>query len=143
MRRVVLLSLSVVFIAVLASAVLQQSPKVDVPVLPTERDQFGGRPGAFHFVTNEQAMADAAQLQQAFAALDRLEQSRALTGSAAQADLKTLRGFLLAVHAQQTATAGETAKVVEQHLNAAKGKFMCGACHGHGMMRGRGGMPGR
>lgn len=114
-----------------------QSPTGDVPALPTERDQFGGRPGTFHFVTNEQTMANMAEMQKAFAALDSLDQQVALLDPATRNKLSTelaqLRAFTTGVHNQSGGKAGKTAGEVEERLNASKGKFMCGACHGHGM----------
>jgi len=118
-----------------------QSPKIEVPQLPTEVNQFGGRPGTFHFVTNEQTMANATELQKAFASLDALEREVSRISPAVrtrlQPQVEQLRAFALAVHAQNGTSAGETAAEVEERLNAAKGEFMCGACHGHGMMHGR------
>lgn len=121
----------------------QDSVKVQVPVLPTERDQFGGRPGSFHFVTNEHTMTDAAELQKAFAALDSIDKQLATsdktTSDRLAPELKALRSFVTRVNDRRNQTAGDTAKGVEERLNASKGKFMCGACHGMGMMH-RGGM---
>ncbi len=143
------MKLSVIVLAVfslvlLAFAANPQSPKFDVPTLPTEKDQFGGRPGTFHFVTNEQAMADAASLKQAFAALDHLDASLAAfdskTRDSLAPDLQTLRQFATDVHARRSTSAGKTAAEIEARLNGAKGKFMCGACHGHAMMHGQMGM---
>ena len=120
----------------------RQSPKIEVPSLKVELDQFGGRPGSFYFVTNEQTMSDAVQLKESFAAMDRLEAFAASTASRnqpqLQQDLKTVRSFLLSVLERRNRPAGETAAGVEQRLNDAKGQYMCGACHGHGMMGGRG-----
>lgn len=114
-----------------------QSPKIEVPTLPTERDQFGGRPGSFHFITNEQTMANLAELQKTYAALDALEREVAGLKPAVREKLSPqlaqLRAFANGVHAQGLANAGPTAGEVEERLNASKGKFMCGACHGHGM----------
>ena len=138
--RPVMFAVAVLLTVGIATGAPQQSPKIDVPTLPTARDQFGGRPGSFHFVTNEQSMADAAQLQRAFAALDRLDAGVTRLDPAQREqfsmDLATLRSFALSAHMQRTTSAGETASEVEEHLDKAKGKFMCGACHGHGMMRG-------
>lgn len=136
----VMFAVAVLLTVGIATGAPKQSPKIDVSTLPTERDQFGGRPGSFHFVTNEQSMADAAQLQRAFAALDRMDAGVAKLDPAKREqfskDLETLRGFALSAHMQRTSTAGESASEVEDRLNQAKGKFMCGACHGHGMMHG-------
>ncbi len=136
--------LAVFFVVLLAFAATAQSPKIDVPTLPTEKDQFGGRPGTFHFVTNEQTMADAASLKQAFAALDHLDSSLESldrkTRDSLAPDLQTLRQFATDVHARRSNSAGKTAAEIEVRLNEAKGKFMCGACHGHGMMHGQMGM---
>lgn len=130
---------SLVFLAFAANP---QSPKVEVPTLPTAKDQFGGRPGTFHFVTNEQTMADAASLKQAFAALDHLDAALASldkkTRDNLAPDVQALRQFATDVHASRSTSAGKTAAETEVRLNEAKGKFMCGACHGHGMMHGRG-----
>ncbi len=140
--KVTVFAVAVFLLSAFAMGAPQQSPKVDVPNLPTEKNQFGGRPGSFHFVTNEQTMADATQLQEAFAALDRLDSNIARLDPKVRdqysKDMKTLRGFALAVHKQRSASAGTTASEVEQRLNEAKGTSMCGACHGHGMMHGRG-----
>jgi hypothetical protein len=129
-------------LVLLAFAANPQSPKVEVPTLLTDRDQFGGRPGTFHFVTNEQTMSDAATLKQAFAALDRLDASVATldknTRVNLSADLQVLRQFTTDVHSRRSGSAGKTAGQIEVRLNEAKGKFMCGACHGHGMMHGGG-----
>lgn len=135
------LVLSVLFlIALIGFAAPQQSPKIEVPQLPTERDQFGGRPGTFHFVTNEQTMADAEEMREAFAALDRLDTNIAALPPKDRdrlaSDAKLLRNFAMNVHNGRQATAGKTASEIEARLNAAKGKFMCGACHGPGGMRG-------
>jgi hypothetical protein len=132
-------------VSILVVAAGQEPVKIQVPVLPTERDQFGGRPGSFHFVTNEQTMADAAELQNAFSALDRIDKRLASadksTLESIAPELKTVRSFVSRVNARRNQTAGDTAKEVEERLNASKGKFMCGACHGHGMgMMHRGGM---
>ncbi len=120
----------------------QQVQKAEAQVLDTHPDQFGARPGSFHFVTNEQSNVDAAQLKQAVAALDRLESSAAKLDPRMReqfvADLKTLRAVTDAFQERRTKPAGDTAAQVEQRLNAAKGQFMCGACHGHGMMHGGG-----
>jgi hypothetical protein len=140
--------------AVLFSLVLfvfaadSRSPQIDVPKLSTELDRFGARPGTFHFVTNEQTMADAAELKQVFAALDRIDQSVASLDKATRErllpDLQTVRTFANNVNAHRTSSAGPTAAQAEQRLNDAKGNYMCGACHGHGMMHGHmGGMQGR
>lgn len=141
--KVVLAVALILAISLFVFAAGQDSVKVQVPVLPTERDQFGGRPGTFHFVTNEQTMTDAAELQKAFAALDAIEKqlgtSDKPTRDRLAPEVKTLRAVLSGVHAQRNQTAGDTAKGVEERLNASKGKFMCGACHGMGMMH-RGGM---
>ena len=143
------MKLSVIVLAVfslvlLAFAASPQSPKIDVPTLPTDKDQFGGRPGTFHFVTNEQTMADATSLKQAFAALDHLDASLAAldtkTRDTLAPDLQTLRQFATDVHARRSTSAGKTAAEIEARLDQAKGKFMCGACHGHGMMHGNMGM---
>lgn len=135
--RLIAVTALVISIVFLALAATQQSQKIEIPVLPTERDQFGGRPGTFHFVTNEQAMADAAQLQKAAAAVDGIEKKLATLDSATREqfnpELVTLKTFLMDVNANRSRTAGESAGAIEQRLNAAKGKFMCGACHGHGM----------
>lgn len=151
MRSTIVSALVFVF-AIIAVAVTQQSPKFDIPVLPTQKNEFGGRPGTFHFVTNEQTMADAAQLQQTFAALDRLETNisalDASTRARLQPELKTLRAFATSAYDRRASSAGPVASEVEQRLNDSKGRFMCGACHGHGMMHGgsmhmRGPGPGR
>jgi hypothetical protein len=141
-------AVAVLFFAGLVAGSPQQSPKIDVPVLPTEVNQFGGRPGTFHFVTNEQTMADAAQLKAAFAALDRMDAATAelapVTRERFTADLKIVRAMALTVNERRTGSAGKTAAEVEQILNESKGNFRCGACHGHGMMHGGGmGMQGR
>ena len=134
----------VLSVAVLLFAAAQQTPKPEIPVLPTERDQFGGRPGTFHFVTNEQTMADAAELQKAVAALELLDKKLAGADRSTQErlspELQTLKAFVVGVQSKQSRSAGDTAKQIEDRLTAAKGKFMCGACHGHGMgmMHGRG-----
>jgi hypothetical protein len=135
------LVLSVLFlIALIGFAAPQQSPRIEVPQLPTERDQFGGRPGSFHFVTNEQTMADAAEMKDAFAALDRLDSNIATLQAKDRDrfanDAKLLRTFATNVHNGRHTSAGETASEIEARLNASKGKFMCGACHGPGGMRG-------
>lgn len=131
-------------LVLLAFAASPQSPKIDVPTLPTEKDQFGGRPGTFHFVTNEQTMADATSLKQAFVALDHLDASLAALDSKTRDSLapnvQALRQFATDVHTRRSTTAGKTAADIEARLNEAKGKFMCGACHGHGMMHGNMGM---
>ena len=144
----VMFAVAVLLFATVVAGSPQQSPKIEVPVLPTEVNQFGGRPGTFHFVTNEQAMADAAQLKAAFAALDRLDAATAKLAPATQerfaGDLKTIRALALTVNERRTGTAGKTAAEVEQVLNESKGNFRCGACHGPGMMHGGGmGMHGR
>jgi hypothetical protein len=141
-RTAVVIMIGCLFLLTLAAS---QTPKVEVPVLPTERDQFGGRPGTFHFITNEQTMASLAELQKAFAALDSLDRQLAMLDPAVRnklsPDLAQLRAFTTGVHDRGSGNAGKTAGEVEQRLNASKGKFMCGACHGHGMgmmMHGRG-----
>ena len=138
----VMFAVAVLLTAAIATGAPQQSPKIDVPTLPTERDQFGGRPGSFHFVTNEQAMADAVQLQLVFAALDRIDARISKLDPAMRdefsSDMETLRGFALSCHMQRRTAAGATASDVEDRLNEAKGKFMCGACHGRGMIHGGG-----
>lgn len=142
MRLLQRASVFVLLVAAFAIAASTPSPKIDVPSLPTERNQFGGRPGTFHFVTNEQTMADARALQQAFAALDRLDHRLGTLKPSVRNDfdndLATLRSFAQQVYAKNTGNAGETAAMVEQRLNGAKGNRMCGACHGHGMMHGGG-----
>lgn len=121
-----------------ATAVTQQKSKVEVPQLATERDETGARPGTFHFVTNEQTIADAKRLLEAYSAIERLE-TRAKSAKAEErkqieADLQVLRTLADTMHERQTTSAGESAAAIEKRLNAAKGKFMCGACHGHGAM---------
>lgn len=132
-RVVVAISCFVVFLAIAAS----QTPKVEVQKLPTQVDEFGGRPGTFHFVTNEQTMANMAELQKTFAALESLDAALAkldpATRSKLSPDVQQLRAFANGVHRQASGSAGKTAGEVEQRLNDSKGKFMCGACHGHGM----------
>jgi hypothetical protein len=132
---------SCVFILVITAftvAASPPSPRIEVPVLPTEKNEFGGRPGTFHFVTNEQTMADARALKQAFAALDRLDDRVSGVETSGRAefekDLAILRSFAEQVHSRSDGTAGATAAKVEQRLNDSKGNRMCGACHGHGMM---------
>lgn len=134
-------------VSFLVYAAGQDSVKVSVPVLPTERDQFGGRPGSFHFVTNEQTMADAVELQKAFAALDSIDKKLASSTPSNREqlapELQMLRSFVSGVHSRTGQSAGDTARQIEERLNASKGKFMCGACHGHGMgMMHGGGMGG-
>lgn len=140
--RSALITLAVVSLVLLAFAANPASPNVQVPTLPTERDQFGGRPGTFHFETNEQTMADATSLKQAFAALDHLDVTLASldkkTRDSVAPDVQVLRQFATDIHARRSASAGKTAAETEARLNQAKGKFMCGACHGHGMMHGKG-----
>jgi hypothetical protein len=132
------------FLVVLALAA-SQTPKVEVPRLSTELDDFGARPGTFHFVTNEQSLSNAANLQKAFAALDSLdaatEKLDPRVRTRMSSDLNQLRQLVNDVHAQSIGNAGKTAGEVEERLNAAKGKFMCGACHGHGMGMMRHGRP--
>ena len=142
-------------IAVLLAFPLNQasSPVVEVPKLSTALDDFGARPGTFHFVTNEQAMSDATELKQALTALDNLDSAVAALDKAARdrisPDLQVVRQFAVSVHQRRTNSAGTSAAEVEQRLNEAKGKFMCGACHGHGAMHkmmhgsGMGGMFGK
>jgi hypothetical protein len=140
MRRTLGILLAAAFLATLAFTLSDEKPVVTVPNLPIERNQFGGRPGTFHFVTNEQTMADARALQEAFASVDRLEANLAgvkeKDRAPLSADVRTLRAFLLELHRQRAASAGATAQEVELRLNAAKGNFMCGGCHGHAMMHG-------
>ncbi|HWR16326.1 MAG TPA: hypothetical protein VN577_15970 [Terriglobales bacterium] len=130
---------SIVIIALLAIvfAADQKQPSFDVPVLSTEVNQFGGRPGSFHFVTNEQTMADARELKDAMAALDRLDAETSkldfFSRQALEPDLRVVRKFALNVHLGRNSNAGPKAAEVEARLNEAKGNFMCGACHGHGM----------
>jgi hypothetical protein len=125
-------------IAAFALAASPSSPTIEVPILPTEKNEFGGRPGTFHFTTNEQTMADARALKLAFAALDSLDNRLSSLEPSRRAefekDLATLRSFAEQVHSGSKGTAGETAAKVEQRLNDSKGNRMCGACHGHGMM---------
>ncbi len=82
-------------------------------------------------------MADAEALKKAFESLDSLEKQAAQLEPKSRegmlAEVRMLRTFASGVHARSTGSAGESAAEVEQRLNAAKGKFMCGACHGHGM----------
>lgn len=145
MRTAFIVSLCVVLLGMLAWAATQEIAKFEVPVLPTERDEFGGRPGTFHFVTNEQKMADAAELKKAMEALGRIEtaaQSMSKTERERFAtDVAMVKQFATNVHLRRHGSAGTTAKEIEERLNASKGKFMCGACHGHGMMRGMHRMP--
>lgn len=140
MNRCVVIAIGCLAVLALASS---QTPKVEVPKLPTELDEFGARPGTFHFVTNQQSMVKMADMQKAFAALDSLdatmEKLDPRTRTQMSSEVKQLREFVNGVHAQSTANAGKTAGEVEERLNAAKGKFMCGACHGHGMGMMRGG----
>jgi hypothetical protein len=140
----------VIFAAALALAQTQAQPPTatpaQAPVLPTARDQFGGRPGSFHFITNEQAMADAAELQKALAAIESLDAKLAAsdhtTRDRLSPEVQAVRTYVLTLQAQQTRSAGDTARMVEANLNASKGKFMCGTCHrgDMSMMNGRGGM---
>jgi len=145
MRTAFIVSLCVVLLGMLAWAATQEIAKFEVPVLPTERDEFGGRPGSFHFVTNEQKMADAAELKKAIEALGRIETAAHSMSKTERdrfaADVAMVKQFATNVHARRHGSAGTTAKEIEERLNASKGKFMCGACHGHGMMRGMHGMP--
>jgi hypothetical protein len=141
---VITLVASVVLFTFAAS---QQNATIDVPVLPTDRDQFGGRPGTFHFVTNEQTMANGAEDRKALAAVEAIDK-RLNALSVAERDrlapeLTTIRNYVLAVDARRKTPAGKTAEEIEQRLNASKGKFMCGACHGHGMGMMHGGGMGR
>lgn len=140
MIRRFLLPAFLVLAVVFAVAQANKPVSVDVPVLPTEKDQFGGRPGSFHFETNEQTMANAADLKRAFEALDRLDVLANGKGDVDRAklaqDLLLVRAFATNVHLARTSSAGESAKEVEARLTGAKGKFMCGACHGSGMMHG-------
>lgn len=141
----VMFAVAVLFALIAFADGPQQPPKSDTQLLDTHPDPFGARPGSFHFLTNEQSNADAAQLKLALAALERLESSATKldprTRDQFTSDLKTLRALATSFQERRTAPAGETAAQVEQRLNAAKGQFMCGACHGHGMMHG-GGMRG-
>ena len=134
MERCVIIT--VVCLAVLALASSQTS-KIIVPKLSTELDEFGARPGTFHFVTNEQTMVNMAEMQRAFAALDSIDANMGNLDPKIRTKLSTdvgqVREFVNSVNRQSTGNAGKTAGEVEEHLNAAKGKFMCGACHGHGM----------
>lgn len=134
MRRY--LPVFLIMAVVIAVAQSNAPTKVEIPALSTERDQFGARPGTFHFVTNEQAIADAVEMKRAFEALDRLE--AATTGKSESAkmaeDLRVVRAFATNVQRERTSSAGDSAKAIEARLNAAKGNFMCGACHGPGMM---------
>ena len=144
MRSIAVVAL-VVSVVLLTFAATQQPVKINVPVLPTERDEFGGRPGTFHFVTNEQTMAEAADLQKAVSAVAAIEEKMAaLTPSERERfapELNTLKTFVAQVDSSRNSSAGKTAAEIEQRLNASKGKFMCGACHGQGMgMMHRGGM---
>ncbi len=142
MKPVIIVSLLAVVAIAMGATATQQSARIEVPNLPTERDQFGGRPGVFHFVTNEQAMSDARDLKEAVEALDRIQAGMASLNAPArelmQGDLLRVRQFAMNVHAARTTNAGTTASQVESRLNESKGKFMCGACHGHGMMHGGG-----
>jgi len=135
---------AVIGVAMLATAAPQTPSSIDVPVLPTEKDEFGGRPGSFHFVTNEQKMVDAAEMKRAMEALERLDARIATMKGSERAtmseDVKAVREFARNVHVRRTTSAGESAEAIEKRLNAAKGKFMCGACHGPGMMHGGGRM---
>lgn len=114
-----------------------RTPVVEVPKLSTQVNEFGGRPGTFHFVTNEQTMTNAAELKKAFAALDaldaKLEKMKVADRDQLSGDVGQLRTFAMQVHEQSNQSAGKSAAEVESRLNEAKGKFMCGACHGHGM----------
>lgn len=145
MRTAFIVSLCVVLLGMLAWAATQEIAQFEVPVLPTERDEFGGRPGTFHFVTNEQKMADAAELKKAMEALGRIEtaaQSMSKTERERFAtDVAMVKQFATNVHSRRHGSAGTTAKEIEERLNAFKGKLMCGACHGRGMMRGMHRMP--
>lgn len=135
-RRALLILLSIFVVLTVA---VSQTHKVEIPKLSTEPDEFGARPGTFHFVTNEQTMANMAELQKTYAALESLEVTASKLDPAARlkmaSDLKQLRAFVDQVHAQSQGNAGKMAGEVEERLNAAKGKAHCGACHGHGMGR--------
>lgn len=150
-RKITALFISIViFAAVLALAqtkVPTAPAQPQAPALPTQPDQFGGRPGTFHFLTNEQAMADTAELQKALAAVQSLEAELAKLDNRSRDRLspgvQALRSYLLNLQTRQAESAGDTARQVEANLNSSKGKFMCGACHrgDMGMMhRGRMGM---
>ena len=135
------IAVAIVMLFVFSALASNDKPiNVAVPDLPTARDEFGARPGTFHFVPNEDAIAQAKQLQNAVGALNRLD---SITGGMRTEDrrgmeeqLAILRTFAADVQRSRTTTAGDSAGRIEQRLNDAKGRYMCGACHGHGMMHG-------
>lgn len=101
------------------------------PEMP--RDLAGGRPGAFHFVTNEQARADRTELADLHLGVERVQRilpriSDPVAQREVAAELE--RWSLHLARLSQRGSAGPTAAVVESRLNQMKGQRSCGICHG-------------
>ena len=99
------------------------------------RDVTAGRPGSFHFVTNEQLRADRAEIADLRAGIDRVQRLLpSLRDPIAQREVANeLERWSLHVarlEQRMNSSAGPTAATVEARLTQMKGQRNCAICHG-------------